>query len=78
MASSETSYDPVLAPVADIALGCVLLYKNILIDGTLSVTNTASGYSLNNLIDYRSYTKWKSNTIDDQTIQALFLSLIHI
>lgn len=68
---SASEYEPYLPDSVDVALGCVILYKNILIDATLSVTNTASGYSINNIVDYRSYTKWKSNTIADQTISAV-------
>ena len=52
-------------------MSSIILYSNIIIGSTLTVTNTASGYSINNIIDYKSYTKWKSNTTDDQTIQAV-------
>lgn len=62
-------YDPFLPDSQDVALGCIILYKNILVGATLGATNTASGYSINNIADYRSYTKWKSNTADNQTIQ---------
>jgi hypothetical protein len=74
--SEETIYDPFIPAAADVALGCVILYKNILIGSTLTVTNTASGYSVNNIIDYRSYTKWKSNTTDNQTIQGVLSAAI--
>lgn len=37
----------------------LLLYDNILLDGALTASDTATGYSVNNLIDYKAYTKWK-------------------
>lgn len=48
----------------------IILYKNYLANNTLTVTSTASGYSVNNLIDWRTYTKWKANSAADQEIDA--------
>lgn len=48
----------------------IILYKNYLANNTLAVTSTASGYSANNLIDWRTYTKWKASSSADQNIDA--------
>lgn len=48
----------------------IILYKNYLANNTLTVTSTASGYSINNIIDWRTYTKWKANSTADQNIDA--------
>ena len=38
----------------------IILFDNILTEGTLTATSTASGYDVDNLKDYRVYTKWKA------------------
>ena len=38
----------------------VILFDNILTEGTLTATSTAPGYDVDNIMDYRSYTKWKA------------------
>ena len=40
----------------------IILYDSILIGSTLTATDTETGYSVNNLIDYRSYTWWQADT----------------
>lgn len=44
----------------------IILYKNILAQGNLSVDSTypSSEFHIRNLIDYRSFTKWKSEPAD--------------
>lgn len=37
-----------------------LLHKNVFEYGTITATDTASGYDVNNIIDGRAYTKWKA------------------
>lgn len=51
-----------------------ILYKNILAQGTLTVSPEYSEniYHIKNLIDHRSFTKWKSENTDDQFIDVDF------
>jgi len=39
----------------------IILYKNVLENGTLTATNTATGYDVNNIKDLRTHTFWKAN-----------------
>ncbi|HAV56602.1 MAG TPA: hypothetical protein DCX45_03570 [Acinetobacter junii] len=48
----------------------IILYKNYLANNTLTVTSEASGYSKDNLIDWRTFTKWKASSSADQNIDA--------
>jgi len=38
----------------------IFLYENRLIGASLSASETAAGYNVNNLADYRTYTRWKA------------------
>lgn len=38
----------------------IILYDNRFLDGTITATDTASGFSIMNIKDYRTYTFWKS------------------
>lgn len=44
----------------------IILFDNILTEGTLTATSTASGYDVDNIMDYRGYTKWKADDTADQ------------
>lgn len=48
----------------------IILFDNILTEGTLNATSTDSdtSYDVDNLKDYRSYTKWKAADTADQYI----------
>jgi len=46
----------------------IFLYENKLIGATLSASETAAGYDVNNLADYRTYTRWKANSSGTKTI----------
>lgn len=46
----------------------VILYDSILRRGAVTVTSTESGYSLNNLFDYRGFKKWKATSNGTQNI----------
>jgi len=48
----------------------VILYNNILNNDTLTATSTASGYHVDNLVDMRSYTKWKATSNGTQNIDV--------
>lgn len=50
----------------------VILYKNIFDDDTLAVTSTDADakYDKDNLIDFRSYTKWKASSSATQHISV--------
>lgn len=66
-------YEVVLAEKSVIDLGCVILYKNIIEDNeTISITSTAAGYSINNIYDYKSYTKWKADSASEQILRIAF------
>lgn len=52
----------------------LILFDNILAEGTLAVTSTATGYSINNIADYRSYTKWKAANTNTQNIDLTGIS----
>lgn len=45
-------------------MNSIILYENLLADGTLSVTSTSTeaGYDKDNLIDFRAYTRWKASS----------------
>lgn len=38
------------------------LFENVLENVTLTATDTATGYNVNNILDRRNYTKWRANT----------------
>lgn len=48
----------------------IILYENILRDGTLTVSGTDAdtNYNMLNIIDYKSYSKWKADSISDPWI----------
>ena len=51
----------------------IILYNNKFSDGTLSVTDTATGYDKNNMLDKREYTFWKAlNATGAKVIQVDF------
>lgn len=52
----------------------IILYENLLENGNLTASNTASGYDVDNLIDRRSYTKWKASGVSTQTIEVNLLN----
>lgn len=54
-------------------MNSIILYNNKFADGTLAVTDTASGYDKNNLIDKREFTYWKAlNATGNKVIQVDF------
>lgn len=54
-------------------MNSIILYNNKFADGTLSVTDTATGYDKNNMIDKREFTFWKAlNATGAKVIQVVF------
>ena len=47
----------------------IILYENILRNGTLTASGTDADYTLNNILDYKSYSKWKADNLTDPWIQ---------
>lgn len=49
----------------------IILYNNILRDGTLTTSGTDAdeNYNILNIIDYKSYSKWKSDNLTDPWIE---------
>ena len=47
----------------------VLLYDNLLEDGTLVATDTAAGYDVDNLKDRRTFTRWKAASSGTKEIE---------
>jgi hypothetical protein len=45
-----------------------ILYKNVLEDGTVTVTSEASGFPKENMFDWLDWTYWKASTAVDQNI----------
>lgn len=57
----------------------IVLYDNKLVNSsTRSASETASGYSVNNVIDYRPYTLWKAATTGVKTLYCTFSTPITI
>lgn len=48
----------------------IILYDSILTRGALTVTSEADNYPIENVIDYRSFTKWKATSNATQTIEV--------
>ncbi len=46
----------------------VILYKNLFATGTLSATDTAVGYDINNLVDWRPFTFWQAASLGTKYI----------
>lgn len=46
-----------------------ILYNNLYLLGTPTATDTASGYNVLNVTDYKDYTFWKANTSGNQYIK---------
>ena len=52
----------------------LILYNNLLIDATLDCPQTASGYNVLSLTDYRTHTFWKGSTTSTVQIGVTFPS----
>ena len=52
----------------------IILYENILRSGSLFASGTAENYLIENIVDYKSFTKWKADGISDPWIECDFLS----
>lgn len=48
------------------------LFENVLENAVLSATDTAAGYDVNNLLDRRSFTKWRANSYGTKYITGVF------
>lgn len=51
-----------------------ILCNNLLRSGTLTANGTAAGYSLDSIIDFKTFTKWRSDVSTDSYIQIEFTS----
>lgn len=56
----------------------IILYDTILDTGTVTATDTASGYSVDNLSDLRPYTTWKAASSGDKDIDVDFGSAVTV
>ena len=45
-----------------------ILYQNKMAIGTLTVTSTETGFSIDNIHDWRRYTLWKAANVNQQNI----------
>ena len=53
-------------------MSAVIIYENVFEQGTLSATDTASGFNVANICDYRPWTKWRANSAGTKYITVNF------